>query len=69
MGHDQPINGHCEGCGEDRLDVKHYDWLYENPLGERAWLEASWCNDCATLAKANWNGHTLSVRPHKSGVT
>lgn len=45
----QPLSKLCDGCDEQRLDVKRYG--FKTPEGEKG--IANWCGDCATIAAFN----------------
>ena len=51
---------HCVGCDQQRNDVALYDVTNHD---DRTCIVA-YCDDCAALAKVDWNGETKSCTPH-----
>ncbi len=51
---------HCVGCDSRRDDVA----LYDVTNHDGATTVCAYCDDCAALAKVDWNGETKSCTPH-----
>lgn len=48
----------CNGCDEPR-PTRSYDVTFTDGHAERC----DYCDDCAALARMNWNGETAGIRP------
>jgi len=61
--HEQPKHGdhygHCEGCDQDEK-VAPYECRFDGIDDPQ---EVVYCRECADLARMNWNGETISIRP------
>jgi hypothetical protein len=60
----------CQGCDEDQPDVTPYAITYNEHAGPLAGHSevVRYCDDCAALARVNWNGTTAAIAPVSGGI-
>lgn len=52
-----PVRTRCDGCGKDDAPTQRYRVTRH----DGSTSEASYCEDCAGLARIDWNGETKAI--------
>ncbi len=54
------VAAHCDGCDQDDAPTQRY----QITLHDGGMSAAAYCDDCAALARCDWNGETKSIEPY-----